>query len=338
MTEPGSELAVIGTWPAVTSAGADATRNPYWTYLARLNSDESRRTMQGCLNRLAAILTPSIAGQPDCGQAFPWHNLRREHTLMIRAALTRQGRSASHINKHLCALRGVLEEAWLLSLMTAEDYHRARKIDQVPGHREPAGRSIAPNETQAMLVACLATPGALGIRDAAIVATLHSTGGRRAEVTRLRIERYDRGERSVSIIGKGNKERTGYIHPGAVPYIDQWLAQVGGRRGPIFRPVDRWGNIAPRPLSPRTVGYIVNRRRLEAKLPPLSTHDWRRTFVGDLLDAGADLALVQQLAGHASPVTTAQYDRRPGRQRRAAVDHLSLPSPDQVRPSGVPDD
>ncbi|MGW6500259.1 tyrosine-type recombinase/integrase [Nonomuraea angiospora] len=55
-------------------------------------------------------------------------------------------------------------------------------------------------------------------------------------------------------------------------------------------------------------------------------HDhFRRTFIGELLDAGVDLATAQALVGHASPATTARYDRRPERTRRAAVDKLGTP-------------
>ena len=181
-----------------------------------------------------------------------------------------------------------------------------------------------------LLTACLADSSPIGIRDAAIIAVLQSTGIRRDEAASGLIERYDPGERAFKVIGKGNKERTVYIHPSAVPYLDRWLAVVGSRRGPMFRSVDRWEHVSDRRLSARSVGMIVDHRRQQAGLQPASTHDFRRTFIGDFIDAGGDLVQAQQLAGHSSATTTARYDRRPGRERRAAVDRLNLPSPDDL--------
>src|ERR1035441_3798710 len=85
-----------------------------------------------------------------------------------------------------------------------------------------------------------------------------------------------------------------------------------------------------RHMTPRAIGFIVDRRRLAAKLPRLAPHDFRRTFAGSLLNEGVDLLRVQQLMGHSSPVTTSLYDRRPSEQRKAAVDLLHLPSPDEL--------
>jgi site-specific recombinase XerD len=326
--------------PGLPAAPAPMRRrdeNPYWVYLARF-SGESRRTMYGCLNRIAAIVmnADQYSLPPNIAEQIPWEQIRYAHVVLLRTEFAERW-SLSHVNKHLSALRGVLRECWRLGLMTAEDYERAMDVENVKGSREPVGRNIHTNEMAALLGACVADESAVhGTRDAALIAVLQSTGIRRAEAAAALIERYDHGERSLRVIGKGNKERTVYLHQTAVPYVDGWLLAIADRRGPIFRSIDRWGNIGTEALSARAIGYIVNERREQANLPRLSTHDFRRTFIGDFIDAGGDLVQAQQLAGHASATTTARYDRRPARARRAAVDRLSLPSPESLAvPAGT---
>jgi site-specific recombinase XerD len=267
---------------------------------------------------------------PNIAEQIPWEQIRYPHAVLLRTEFAERW-SLSHANKHLAALRGVTREAWRLGLMSAEDFQRIQDVENVKGSREPAGRNIHTDEIAALLAACLADESVPhGTRDAALIAVLQSTGIRRAEAAGALIERYDHGERSLKVIGKGNKERTAYIHQAATAYLDRWLVTVSARRGPIFRTVDRWGHIGREPLSARAIGYIVNERREQAGVPRLSTHDFRRTFIGDFIDAGGDLVQAQKLAGHASATTTANYDRRPGRALRTAVDKLSLPPPGKM--------
>jgi len=331
-----AEIALIdpGTVALPETSGHPVIGNPFWTYLATLGSDESRRAMRGCLNRIAAIVSTVPDDGLDPGQHIPWHRIEYAHSIMIRAVLLDRGYSPSHANKHLCALRRVMKEARRLGMMSADDYENARDVGQVSGHRESAGRSIHGDEMRALLAAGTAD-GVIGIRDTAILAVLQSTGCRRMEVATALIERYDARERSMRVTGKGNKERIVYVHLDAVPHLDRWLTALGQRRGPMFRPVDRWGRITDRPLSGRAIGLVVQERRKLAALPPLATHDFRRTFGGDFLDAGGDLAQLQRLFGHASATTTAGYERRPGRQLRDAVDRLHLPRPEDLGPTRI---
>jgi site-specific recombinase XerD len=257
--------------------------------------------------------------------------MRFQHTAAIRSRLAETYAPAT-ANKMLSALRGVLKAAWKLGQMSAEDYHRAREVESIKGERLPAGRSISAGELSALMDTCAQDQGPAGVRDAAIVALLYSCGLRRAELVGLDVEDYDAEARTLAIRQRGRgagpkrgKERLAHVVDGAAAALADWLTIRGDGPGALFVNIWKGGHLKGNRLTTQAVYHILQKRAAQAGVKDLSPHDFRRTFVGDLLDAGADIAVVQRLAGHASVTTTARYDRRPEQAKRKAARLLHVP-------------
>jgi hypothetical protein len=97
-------------------------RCPAAVYLAQLKQS-SRRPQKQALDLAASILT---SGSADC-LTLDWSVVRYQHTAAVRARLL-DGYAPATANRILSAVRGVLEQAWLLGQMSAEDYHRAARL------------------------------------------------------------------------------------------------------------------------------------------------------------------------------------------------------------------
>lgn len=297
----------------------DLEMNPALAYLGGLSTG-SQRTMRQALDVLARIASNGNADHIT----FEWSALRFQHTSAIRARVAEQYAPAT-ANKLLAALRGVLSAAFDLGLMTAEDFMRATRVKNVRGSTLPAGRDVSWGEITALMEACAADQSAAGVRDAAILGVLYSNP-RRAEIASLDLADYDQSTNSLKVNGKGRKERIVPLTGGAIEAMDDWLTIRGDEPGPLFVQVRKGGHIKRgERLSTEAIYFILQERCKEAGVAPCSPHDFRRTYVGNLLDAGADIATVQKLMGHANVSTTARYDRRDEAAKRKAVKLLHLP-------------
>jgi len=289
-------------------------------YLASLKSAVGRRGMLSQLRKVARIL-----GAPDI-DAVNWATLNAANVRAILSALSTQNLAPASIATALNALKGVARACWERGTLDTETYQRIRSIRPPAGSRLPAGRDIDAGERLALMQTTARDRTPAGVRDAAILAMLIATGMRRAELCALRTSDVDLQSGKLRVIGKGDKERTVYLRNGALRYLRDWLAIRGDGPGPIFCRVNKGGRIfTAQPLSTTAMHKIITKRAAEAGLRDITPHDFRRTYAGELLDAGQDIATVAALLGHASVETTARYDRRGERAKEAAAACISVP-------------
>lgn len=175
------------------------------------------------------------------------------------------------------------------------------------------------------------------LRDRAILTTLYSTGMRRAELAGLNRADLRDGRASEGIVtGKGDRERTVFFDDTSLSAIRAYLDARQDALAPLFlRHDDGRGLPGPRGerwrLSPQSVWSVVKRYGLLAGVD-VSPHKLRHLKARVLLNAGAHLAEVQDILGHASPETTkriyAQYTKQ---HLREVFDQFSVSAEDLVR-------
>jgi integrase len=142
-------------------------------------------------------------------------------------------------------------------------------------------------------------------RDHAALAVLLGLNGLRVSeacATNIDALGFERGHRTLRIVGKGNKPATVPLVPRTARTID--LAIGDRREGPILRRRD--GRRLDRRTAHRWVRLIGKRAGLGIVHP----HMLRAAFIMAALDAGVPLRDVQIAARHADPRTTTIYDRR----------------------------
>ena len=304
--------------PVVAVPGPPDT-NPALVYLAGRPSAVGRRGLQRSLDRAAGILSGGLA---TSALVVDWARVRYQHVAALRAVLIDDGAKPNTINHVLAAVRGTVKEAWRLGLIDAEAKERVTDIANVPSSTLPAGRHVDAGEVAALFRACSNTP--VGARDAAMLALLYGCGLRRSEAVTLLLDDYDDGRVTIRS-GKGRKDRIVFCPAGGREAIEAWIARRGSWPGALLSPVVKGGKVQQRAMTDQAVPLRLRFLSRRANVREFSPHDLRRSFVGELLDAGADISSVQQLAGHASMETTSRYDLRPDETKRRTAEMLHVP-------------
>lgn len=140
-------------------------------------------------------------------------------------------------------------------------------------------------------------------RDIALIECLYSTGVRVSELVSINRQDIDFDSMSVTVFGKGAKERVTYLTAAACMHLKEYLSTRADDNEALFvtrkSPHNR--------LSVAGVEEILRRMGKEAGIENVHPHRFRRTMATNILNKGMPIEEVKELLGHVKLDTTMIY-------------------------------
>jgi integrase/recombinase XerC len=297
---------------------------PVALYLQQLAAS-SRQTMRYVLQDAADRL-----GVDDVAiEEFPWHQLQPGHITALVAALRTDGYAPNTSSLYVNAIRGVMNQAWQQSLITQDQLLKIRAVKAGGGSRLTKGRNLRRTLIRELMDVCAADPRPQGLRDAAIIAILYGSGMRKSESVNMDLRQVNMAERSLQVLGKGNKELIKFAPAWAFEKLQVWL-DFRREQLPegvsddtfLFNRIRRGSHITRERITKHAIYYIAKQRGKQVGVD-IMPHDFRRSFITRVIEE-YDVSIAQKLAHHANIATTVSYDMRDDNERRNATDRFSL--------------
>lgn len=236
-------------------------------------------------------------------------NLSRVDTLCFRSWLAdRARRNLSHksTSRALSSMRGFYK----FLAKTHDIKNDAIGLISSPKVPRRLSKAIEPTDVEQMHDAIRALDSNepwIAARDWALVVLIFGCGLRISEALSLTNASVAGRPASITIRGKGNKDRVVPVLPAVYDAVDKYTAVRpfgAAPADPLFR------SVRGLPMTPRMAEKVVEKLRHYLQLPDYVTpHALRHTFATALLSGGADLRSLQELLGHSSLSTTQLYTK-----------------------------
>lgn len=186
--------------------------------------------------------------------------------------------------------------------------------DPTIGMRAPrvpraAGRALTHDEAEALE---RVLPDA---RARAIFALMRWMGLRRCEVLALELGDWDHRAQTLHVRGKGGHERLEPVPPWVAAPLANYIAEMGATAGPLIRTQDGTRGISNSYLGRLMSTWMADAGIKRAAFDGRGCHSLRHTIASEMIEAGADVRVVQDLLGHQSLTSTQVYLRRAGTSR-----------------------
>lgn len=166
----------------------------------------------------------------------------------------------------------------------------------------------------------------LGIRDYAVYALMYKLGLRVGEVHQLNLENIAVERRKITVSGKGNKQRSLYLDDEMMAILTRWIAvrkQFLNQDTSNALFISKKGNRLAIRTMEDNFKKIIKKLNLNVQFN-VTCHSLRHAFASHLNDEDVDVLVIQDLLGHATPKTTADYYIHPSEKKvRDALEKMS---------------
>lgn len=159
---------------------------------------------------------------------------------------------------------------------------------------------------------------AVALRDWALLELLYATGVRVGELCGADLADVDVHERTLRVVGKGDKERVVPFGLPAQKALAAWLERGRPLLAVPASPSALFLGLRGGRLDQRQARSVVHQAASLAGVDDVAPHALRHTAATHLLEGGSDLRSVQELLGHASLATTQRYTHVSAERLRSA--------------------
>ena len=262
-----------------------------------------------------------VAFQDFCDgrDAYSISDISEQHIRQFSAKLNQQGISPKSIQRKLSSIRGLFN--YYSQFIATSDSHRKNPALNVkaPKASRKLPSAIDIDQMQHLLDQLKQRAEQsntsdkelfFSTRNYAILELLYASGMRLAELASLNKDCIDFKSASVTVTGKGSKQRVLPLGKQALKAIKKYLIARANFFPNQNEPVEHALFVSQRGnrLSHRSIQLILSKEGLN--LPhqqSLHPHKMRHSYASHLLESSQDLRAVQELLGHANISTTQVY-------------------------------
>ena len=229
-----------------------------------------------------------------------WDEIKPHHVRTYASQIFIDGLGARSIQRKLSAIRSFMNylvRENLLITNPADGVKTPKAAKKLPG-------VLDVDQINQLLNIKSTEP--ISLRDKAIMELLYSSGLRLAELVALNPIDLNIQDKSLTVIGKGNKKRMLPIGSKAINAIKAWIkvrSQIAAPDEEALFVGNRGNRLSRRSIQSR-INHWAKKNGLAQDVYP---HLLRHSFATHLLEASGDLRAVQELLGHKDISTTQVY-------------------------------